>query len=313
MTFNFEDIVDARGNGNVSLFRIYGSDDVLLWERPMTTILQRSDSFLLMVNPVLTEAKRNSNTGSQYGNIRTVNGLTWKYCISPQLYEGTTSGNTTTYDMKQNISEIHGDNNHGMTWNEIGRSISGYKESSSTTYAPAIWQFVKFRGYDQEVFLYSPTYEMIVSKNGGFYIPNWTFTDRIKNGFDWSPYLTTDVFSSSGWTTVELSNTANLNSTATTQNWKYKEIFSKMWPSITVFVPTLTRPDNIATWFTYEQTGEVNSLCMVKPQNSSNLAQSTSIGKIGFIDTINDNVSTTTASGKMIMVLPYVASGWTCN
>lgn len=313
MEYNFNDIVDARGKGNVSLFRIYGSNDVLLWERPMTTIVQRSDSFLLIVNPVLIEAKRDTNSGSQYGNIRTVKGLTWKYCISPQQYEGTTSGNTTTYSMQQNICEIPGDGEHGMTWNQIGRSIGGYKLSSSTTYAPAIWQFVKFRGYDQEVFLYSPTYEMIVSKDGGFYIDNWTFTDRISHGFDWSPYVTSDVFSSNGWTTVELSNTATLASTATTQNWTYKEIFSKTWPSVAVFVPTLTRPDNIATWFTYEQAGEVNSLCMVKPQYSSNLAQSTTIGKIGFIDTINDNVSSTTASGKMIMIVPYVASGWACN
>lgn len=313
MTFDFNEIVDARGNGNVSLFRIYGSGDVLLWERPITTIVQRSDSFLLMVNPVLTEAKRDSNSGSQSGNIRTVKGLTWKYCISPQQYEGTTSGSTTTYEMKQNISEIHGDNTHGLTWNQVGRSIGGYKRSSSTTYAPAIWQFVKFRGYDQEVFLYSPTYELIVSKSGGFYIDDWTFTDRLRNGFDWSPYLTTDVFSSSGWTTVELSNTATLTSTPTTQNWKYKEIFSKMWPSAAIFVPTLTRPDNIQTWFTYEQEGEVNSLCMVKPENSSNLAQSTTTGNIGFIDTITDNVSSTTINGKVIMVLPYVASGWACS
>lgn len=321
MTFNFNDTIDARGLNGVPLDYIIGSDLIIdghnyghriLWERPFAggEIVQYSEKFLLMTDINQVEIEYNYPESSPTPRKEKIKGLTWKFCISPQKWERVNG----VYSLQKDISQISGDALTRTTNDVPMYSICGYthKVNKVKVEEPsAVWQFIRFSSREG-IFLYSPTYNLIVSKKSGYYPNDWIFTNKIIDGFDISPYLSSNVFSTSGYTNYE---TSYQRSSTLTEVWQYKQIHSHYGGGVNIFVPdeSANRPDNIATWFTYNPSSVLLRLYMVKPQISAHLAPSTTISTSGFIRRCDDNVSSTTADGRYIMLVPYNANGWTVN
>lgn len=301
---NFNNVEDAYSSGGKQLIKIYAAGDYLLWERGITVpIVKSTDPFLLVENPNYLEY---TYKGKQYGSDE----YTYKYfginhsgIITPQVYTKIENLNSAgkvyyTYDMKSTIG-----------WG-TDSEINGFKKSSKVIYGPGVWQFVQFEGYSG-IYLYSPTWNKIVSKTSGFWVNKWKFTSSVLKGFDWSPYLKSNVFSSSGWTTQELYGyylywRPNYGTTAQygpeRESWQWKELFTRRQATVTIFVPDPEHhiTDNISTWVTYDDKATLRRYCMVKPVNKNSLSVATSTGKLSFTGAHDNNR----------FILPYRAGGW---
>lgn len=285
---DFNEVVDCFDVDESPLVRIYYSNDYLIWEKAFggAEIIQRSGPFLLLWDSCYREAiestyTRKSNGTTEKKDIGTAKAIFIGQCISPQNYVQ----DNFTWKNVEDVTTL------GLNSNYLG--ITGYtvKESGvKVQYPSAVWEFVRFSG-DNGIYLYTPTYNKIISKNSKYYIDDWKLTRSLRDGFDWSPYLSADVFNNFNWTYVDLYNPTNKQA----QRWSMKEIYSRHEATVQIFVPDPEhfRPDTISTWFTYEpdKNAGIKHLFMVRPADGNSIRPCNAIKKPSFVRTISISYS----------------------
>ena len=311
MTFNFNDVTKAYGYNGVQLEKIYGKNNYLLWEMKLLTPSQLSDPFLLMENVQYFEP-RNSISGSNYIQTK-IYGLTWGGCITPQYVD--------TSNLFATVEGLGYHGGGGVTTSgssadrQAGFAICGCNKTGSSK-ASGIWKFATFDNHSG-IYIYSPAFNKVVSKNSPYSPSSWLLTNDIDDGFDVSSYLTADPFdNTTGYTTQELwyyKNTNGSVSSDITENWMYKPIHSVRRPTVIIFADEWN--DTIDTYFGWDH-GEGNTqwtMYMVKPENLNHLVPSTSSEYTSFVETINDNYSNNVTDGKYRCIVPYQDRVYNCT
>lgn len=293
MNINFGTVTKAFGYNDTPLVKIYGQRNLLLWELKLPTPSRLSEKFLLIedVEPIDITYKVSYSTTKYHG-------LKWGTVISPQLIDYTQDYNAILKGIKWLGNTGSGSGNNSSS--NIIRTICGIKGFNS-----AVWQFAQFSGFNG-IYLYSPTYNAIVSQVSLFSPNEWVYTDDVDYGFDVSPYLISDPFVDSGFSTETL----NVDTDYLVEDWHYKAIFTYERPTVIVYTEEWI--DSIYTFFGYNvEDTTVHNIYMVRPDDITHLTPSRVRNRTSFAIYTSDNDSNnSTTDGNYCIIVPYNINGY---